>query len=305
LNATQTKSNTVERMKAHLAGELRLMTDADLHEYWKQARWPKPDPATWSKSAHVTQPNSNASVFSPLRYALTLLPPETVHFASAQVDPFGYLLEAINATEWVEFCRAHHHPWLARVWLAAASQLLAERRLVMKAHGWADTWDKLRESRTTSAADDFYIARLNHDHRGIQPRSESFINARLAEARQDNDQTFLRRYRRAKQHAGKRAGVGLAEKYLVAYWLELPQGFPGLCFFSDLALHSFLTHLRLRTADNTSWPITQIRLRLGLIQAAPRGHLITGAIIEGKTIRLTTSICQKSPYSVPIKNWPR
>jgi hypothetical protein len=305
LNATHPKSNTVERMKVYLAGELGLMTDADLHDYWKQVPWPKPNLSDWSKSAYVRQPRVTASVFSPLRYALTLLPPETIQFASKQTDPFGWLLKAINMTEWVNFCRAHHHPWLARVWLAAASQLLAERRLIMKAHGWADTWDKLRESRTTSAADDFYIARLNHDHRGIQPRSESFINPRLAKARQDNDQTFLRRYRRAKQHAGKRAGVGLAEKYLVVYWLELPQGFPGLCFFSDLALHSFLTHLRLRTADNTSWPITQIRLRLGLIQAAPRGHLITGAIIEGKTIRLTTSICQKSPYSVPIKNWPR
>jgi len=54
------------------------MTDADLRAYWKQAPWPKPNLVDWSKSATL--------VFSPLRYALTLLPPETIQFATENPD---------------------------------------------------------------------------------------------------------------------------------------------------------------------------------------------------------------------------
>ncbi len=283
-------------MKAHLAGELRLMTDADLHDYWKQVPWPKPNPSDLSKSAFVRLPRVTASVFSPLRYALTLLPPETIQFASKQVDPFGWLLEAINMTEWVNFCRGHHHPWLARVWLAAASQLLAERRLTMKAHGWGEKWDTFRKTQSLPAADDFYFAHLSHARKGMEPLPKSFVDVRLAKARQEHDQSFLRRLRRAKQGNGKRAGVALAEKYLVQHWLELPLGFPGLCFFSDTALDSLLILFGLQADNDTSWATTQTRLRLGLVQSAANAHLITSVIGIGEKIQLSSSIRQKSPW---------
>jgi hypothetical protein len=296
LNLTQPKTDTVERTKAYLAGELRLMTDADLRDYWKQVPWPKPNLPDWSKIAYVTQPKDAACVFSPLRYALTLLPPETIQFASKQADPFGWLLESINMAEWVNFCRAHHHSWLARVWLAAASQLLAERRLIMKAHGWGVKWDTLRKTRSLPAADQFYFARLSHARKGIEPPPKSFVDARLAKARQEHDQSFLRRLRRVEQGMGKRAGVAVAEKYIVQHWLELPLGFPGLCFFGDDALNSFLILLGLQTDSETSWATTQIRLRLGLIQSAAKAHLITSVIGIGEKIQFSSSISQNRPW---------
>ena len=61
-----------------------------------------------------------------------------------------------------------------------------------------------------------------------------------------------RRLRRAKIGAGERAGVTLAEKFAVQYWLEMPHGFPGLCFFSDVALHSLIEIFGLSAGDMRS-----------------------------------------------------
>src|SRR5206468_5566180 len=35
--------------------------------------------------------------------------------ASKQLHPFGWLLEEVDVTEWSEYCRRHHEPWMTRV----------------------------------------------------------------------------------------------------------------------------------------------------------------------------------------------
>ena len=96
-----------------------------------------------------------------MRYALKRLLPETLAEASNQLDPFGWLLNAMDMNEWSNFCRTHHAPWMTRIWLAAASQLCAERRLIFKAHGCSDTWDNLRRNpNELRAAEDFILCQL-------------------------------------------------------------------------------------------------------------------------------------------------
>lgn len=145
----------VERLKTELLGELCLWKPGEVSAYWKQVPWPKPNPAEMAKD------ESN-----PLAKALNSLEPEVLAKASQLHDPFGWLLDAVDVSAWCDYCRTHHAPWMTRVWLAAASQLRAERRLIHKAHGWGDTREELRRHADTPDmpryADKYFEAQLRH-----------------------------------------------------------------------------------------------------------------------------------------------
>ncbi|MFZ1074058.1 MAG: hypothetical protein WAO21_11580 [Verrucomicrobiia bacterium] len=260
------------------------MKPADLKAYWKQTKWPKPNLVELAQSKS-----------SPLAAALNRLAPEILAEASKQLDPFGWLLATMDVGKWSKYCRTRRALWMTRVWLASASQLRAERRLIHKAHGWADTWEELRGNPLMqTAADNFFLAQLNHasGRRRDELLAIPAFEPRLAEARQAQEKAFLRRLQRAKKSAGMRAGVSLAERYLVQHWLELPHGFPGLCFFSDSALQNLLAAFGLSTGPNIS-ATKQTRVRLGLIQAGVRRHLIEEVIDIHDTLRFTSSMMKK------------
>ena len=292
-NTMSGETKMVETLKADLLEELHLMKPADLRAYWRQAKWPKPSLVDLSKSELAALPRSmgsekkRACIFAPIRYALTKLQPKDVATASPQLDPFGSLLEAVDIGEWSEFCRVKHAPWMSRVWLAAASQLRAEQRLIFKAHGWSDTWEKLRRKpENLRAAEDFFSAQLNHA-RG-QRRTEL-----LAIRVNGLSETSGRRLRRARIGKGKRMGVSLAEMFLVQHWLELPHGFPGLCFFSDVALNSLFDIFGLSAAKCEA--TKQMRVRLGLFQAGAKRHFIDDVISIDGELRFISGMLRK-PY---------
>jgi hypothetical protein len=306
LNATHPKSDAVERLKADVLGELHLMTPADWQAYWPQVHWPKPNLIELAESKS-----------SPLAIALKCLKPEVLAEASAHFCPFGWMLHAVGVNEWIEYCRAHCWPWMARVWLAAASQMRAEVRSLHKAHGWADTWKELRQNQSgpdnLPYADEYFFAQLRHadETRRAELLATPGLEDRLAKARQEKDEAFLRRFRRAKKHEGKRSGSALAERFVVRYWLELPRGLPGLCFFSDCALDNFLDLLGLKTGGDTSWATTQIRLRLGLIQSSVKRHLIEAVIKKAAKLHFTGDFVKtpwifagKIPWGKRVL-WPR
>lgn len=280
------KVTAVEKLKKELLGELQLMRPSDLRAYWKQVNWPKPN--------FVELAKSNTG---PLAIVLKTLSPGILTEASKLLDPFGWLLDAVDVTEWSKYCSTHRAPWLTRIWLAVASQMRAECRLIHKAHGWADTWQELRQNQNMPDklryADEFYFAQLTHanEKRRAELLAIPVLEERLMKARQENDEAFLRRFRRAKQGAGLRAGVCLAEKYVVQHWLELPLGFPGLCFFGDMALHSLLEAFHLNTGD--TYATKQIRVRLGLIQAGAKSHLIEEVIDQPGKLSFTGRMVRK------------
>lgn len=271
-----------ERLKTNLLGELHLMTAADLRAYWKQCKWPKPNLIELAKSKS-----------SPLANALKILPPEILAEASRQSDPFGWVLALWDLPEWSEYCSTHRAPWMTRIWLAAASQLRAERRLIHRSHGWGDTWEKARQNRDNPDrlrfADEFFFAQLHHANgkRRSELLATPGLEERVAQARHEKDGTFLRRLRRAKHGTGVRSGVSMAEKFLVQHWLELPRELPGLCFFSDLALHGLLEIFGLSTGGALA--TKQVRIRLGLIQAGAKRHLIEQVIPTGTKLSFTGS----------------
>jgi hypothetical protein len=280
-----------ERLKADLLDELHLMKPADLQAYWQQTKWLKPNLVELSKSEIVVLPrsagseNKRARTFAPIRYALTKLQPEDVAIASEQLDPFGYLLEALDVGEWSEFCHAHHAPWMTRVWLAAASQLRAEWRVIFKSHGWSDTWEKLRQNpNDLRAAENFLVAQLNHAR---EQRRNELLAIRVIGL----DETSYRRLRRAKRGEGKRRGAAKAEKFIVQHWFELPHGLPGLCFFSDTALETLLKEFALKADEDTA--TKQLRVRLGLIQAGAKRHLIEEVIGLDGQLRFTSSMVKE------------
>jgi hypothetical protein len=270
--AASSGSKAVERLRAELLTELNLMTPADLQAYWKQVPWQMPDLVELAKK------ESSPGNPTPLAIALRRINPQLLASASDQLDPFGWLLDAaVDVSAWNDFCRENDAPWATRIWLAAASQMRAQRRLIHKAHGWAAKWEKLRRNPDTLAdADEWFFAQLRHADQERRTELLAMIDERIAKARQEKDQAFLRRLRRAKRSTGKGAGLAPAEKFTVHYWLEMPRGLPGLCFFSDPALHALLEALRLSTGDD--WATKQIRARLGLIQAGAKRHLIESVI---------------------------
>jgi hypothetical protein len=276
-----------ERLKADLLDELHLMKPADLQAYWQQAKWPKPNLVELARSEYV-ETRGNKS-FAPLRYALMRLPPEILAQASDQLDPFGWLLAAVDMNEWSEFCRARHVPWMTRVWLAAASQLRAERRLIFKAHGWSDTWEELkRNPKDLHAAEDFFSAQLSHAR---EQRRDELLTIRVIGL----SEASRRRLRRSKKVRGKRDGVVPAEKFTVQHWLELPNGLPGLCFFSDPALDGLLEAFGLNTGTETA--TKQIRVRLGLLQAGAKRHLVEEVVNFNSELRFTGSKV-KNPWVI-------
>jgi hypothetical protein len=262
--------SAVNRLKAGLLEELRLMRAQDWEAYWQQAKWPKPNLTRLTAIQVVTHQENGkrAEMFSPLSYALSKLDPAMLAVASGQPDPFGWLLEQINVVEWAEFCRAQNSPWMARIWLAAASQLRAELRLTCKAHGWSDSFHNLKSNPTElKEALDFFVAQLSHA--SVQRGAELKV-IRLAGLSETQD----RRLRRARQSRGVRAGVSPAEQYLVQHWLEQPHGFPGLCFFNDTAIHSLLVILGLVRKRAEAHITTLMRCRIGLVQAGVKVHFI-------------------------------
>jgi hypothetical protein len=279
------ESKIVERLKRDVLSELHLMTIADWLAYWKQVPWQKPNLVALAKGET-----------SPLAFALRRLPPKALANASAHFCPFGWLLHAVDVTEWVEYCRGRDRPWMTRVWIAAASQMRAECRLLHKAHGWADTWRELWQNQSSPDKlryeEENFFAQLRHadETRRSELLAMPGLEARLAKARKEKDEAFLRRFRRAKQGAA-RASVALAEKYAVQHWLELPRGLPGLCFFSDVALHSLMEIFGLRTGDGLG--TKQLRVRLGLIQAGAKRHLIEDVIADGGKLTFTGSMMTK------------
>src|SRR5258706_384628 len=102
-------SKSVASLKAALLGDLQLWRSKDLQRYWAQVKWAKPDLTELGKSRFVAPPGHKPEkekpglVFAPLRYALERLPPETLVQASEQLDPFGWLLEAVDVAEWLQF----------------------------------------------------------------------------------------------------------------------------------------------------------------------------------------------------------
>lgn len=275
---------TAERLKLELLADLGLMTAADLQGYWQQAKWPKPDLA---KMADARPSNL-------LAVALTMLPPEVLVEASAQADPFGWLLVALDVSKWSVYCRVRRMSWLVRVWLATASQLRAEVALIFRAHGWGGTFQELRrDPRSSDKADDYYFAQLRHagSERGYELLGLPMLGKRLPKARHEQDASFFRRLRRAKHGAGRRAGVALAEKYLVQHWYDFSPELPGLCFFSDPALDELLAAFGLSTGGVAA--TKQLRVRLGLIQAGARRHLIEEVISTSDELRFTGSMVTK------------
>jgi hypothetical protein len=255
-------------------------------------KWPKPDLVKLAQNQPDTkQPTA-------LAHALQRLAPEILAQASEQPDPFGWLLDAVDMEKWSQSCRGRKEPWMGRVWLAAASQLRAERRLIHQAHGWRDTWEELRQHRDqpdlAAKADDFFLAQLAHanDQRRTELPAMPSFQERLAQARKNKDDAILRRFRRARQGQGRRAGVARAERYLVQNWLEMPRGLPGLCFFSDAALDNLLKALGLRTGED--WATKQFRVRLGLIQAGIKRHLIEDVIDPKAQLRFTSDSLKKT-----------
>ncbi len=299
--------SATKRLKTGLLADLRLMRAKDWDAYWQQANWPKPDLTALSASQLVSHQDSGkrAEIFSPLRYALSRLDPTMLAVASQQPDPFGWLLEQINLEEWAEFCRARKSPWMANMWLATASQLRAELRLVFKSNGWSGTWEALRKNpRDLQAAVDFFCAQLYHARGNRRRELQSVRPAGLSEA-------TLRRIRRAKKGQGNRAGVAPAEKYLVQHWLELPHGFPGLCFFSDTAIHSLLVVFGLVRTSAEAHVTTLLRGRIGLVQAGIKVHLIEqvntpqGALIfDGRRLK-SPFICKGKISWGRQTLWPR
>jgi hypothetical protein len=280
-----------ERQKVDLLDELHLMKPADLRAYWQQAKWQKPNLVELSKNEFVELPRSAGSekkrvrTFAPIRYALTKLQPKDIAVASQQLDPFGCLLEAMDVGEWSKFCQSERAPWMVRVWLAAASQLGAERRVIFKSHGWSDTWGKLRQNpNDLRAAENFLVAQLNHAR---EQRRNELLAIRVIGL----DETSYRRLRRAKRGEGKRRGAAKAEKFIVQYWLELPHGLPGLCFFSDTALETLLKEFGLKADEDTA--TKQLRVRLGLIQAGAKRHLIEQIIGLDGQLRFTGSMVKE------------
>lgn len=269
----------VERLATQLSRDLRLNKPEDLRAYWNQVRWPKPDLVKLSEKQ------------TPLASALRHLPKEKLIQASDQLDPFGWLLQAVEETAWAEFCRTKGMPWLTRIWLATASQLRAEFRLVDKAHGWGDTREKLRQHADNSTmpryADDNFFAQLSH---AIPKRRGELLaipglDERMATARKDGDEAVPRKLRRAKQGKGQRAVTSKAEKFIVQHWLEMPEGLPGLCFFSDEALHDIFEAFKLSTGEKTA--TKQIRERIGLVQAGTKRHLIEEVVNLPCQLRFT------------------
>lgn len=332
------KTIAVERLKARLLAELTLMTP-HLISFWRQVNWPKPDLVELSKGK------------TPLAFALSKLPPPLLAEASGELDPFGWLLAHIDVSKWSYACQEDRKPWMTRVCLATASQLLAEVKLAEKAHGRADTWEQLlrsakenhvlvhkskleqihaslirfgfrrvapgvfrvndgktrfREVRffyhrtdpemrcvvvrfnaALDAADEFFFSQLRHAK--AETRAELFrtpgLAERIAKAHQERDEAYLRRLRRARRGGGRRAGVSPAEKFIVQSWLELPHGLPGLCFFHDSAIHALLDAFGLETGEADA--SKQVRVRLGLIQAAAKGHLVEQVIAINGELRFT------------------
>lgn len=271
----------VEKLKVELLNDLHLMRPLDWEAYWRQAKWPKPNLVELGRNQvviHRQRRGDDVQVFAPIRYALGRLEPDLIASASEQLDPFGWLLDKVELTQWNEFCRTRRVPWMTRVCLAAASQLRAEIRLIFKAHGWSDTWEKLRRNpNDLRAALDFFTAQLNHARGQRRVQLLAIRPVGLSEA-------SLRRLRRARTAQGKRAGVSPAEKFIVQHWLELPHGYPGLCFFSDTALHSLLVAFGLTCIDDAA--TKQARVRLGLIQAGVRNHLIEDIVDVGGSLTL-------------------
>ncbi len=264
-NEAEPAISSVEKIKAELLAELQLMTPADLRCRWKHVHWKRPNLLKLAEG----------NPFGPLRYALERLPTRILSKASEQLDPFGWLLGAVDIADWGEFCRERRKPWLARVWLATASQLRAESRLIHKAHGWAGTWEEVRQNpHDLEMADNNFLAELAHAKQGWRCELLAIpeLADRIAKARQDKDEAFLRRFRRAKRGEGGRAGMARAEDFIVQYWLELPGKLPGLCFYSEEALASLLEAFGLTNGSDLA--TKQIRVRLGLIQAGTKRHLI-------------------------------
>ena len=231
-NTVNKESQTIERLKAEVLEGLDLMRPDDWQQYWKQVNWPKPDLVQLAKHESRGRP-------TPLAHGLRRLAPEILAQASAQPDPFAWLLACLDVAEWSHFCTNRKEPWMTRLWLATASQSLAERTLIHKAHGWGTTWEELRRNPDQlRKADEYYFAQLRHA--STERRAELLaipgLTSRLAQAHEEKDEAFLRRFRRAKNGGGKRAGVAFAEKYVVQHWLEMPQRVPGLCFFGDIAV---------------------------------------------------------------------
>ena len=274
----QEHRSVAERLKAGLLEDFRLRTEKDLRSYWQQVKWSKPNLVELAKGE--LEPGYPTL----LGRALRRLDPNFLARASEQLNPFGWLLAAVDVVKWVESSATRKVPWMERIWLATASQLRAQWKLIDKAHGWAGTWENLRRNpKELRNADDYFLAELSHaeDSRRAELLAWPPLAGRLAKARQERDEAFLRRFRRAKQAAGKRAGVTLGEKFMVQYWIEMPTGLPGLCFFADKALHQLLKVFGLHSGDSTvnarafmGAATKQTRVRLGLIQAGAKRHLI-------------------------------
>ena len=122
-------------------------------------------------------------------------------------------------------------------------------------------------------AEDHFFAELSHANETKRAEMLALpgLEERLAKARQEGDEAFLRRFRRARQGKEFLAGVANAEKFAVQDRLELPRGLPGLCFFSDAAADSLLKFCGLRPGKQSA--TKQLRVRLGLIQAGTKPPL--------------------------------
>lgn len=274
---------TVERLKRRLLADLDLMTPEYLDAFWEQVLWLKPDFRQLAKGK------------SPLAFALTTLQsPAKLAQASAQPDPWGWLLRRVDLGKWCDRCQTYELPWMSRVWLATASQLRAQHRLAEKAHGLSRTWSALQCSSPAHRlrhADSYFLAQLQHA-KDAAKRDEILaapgLAERLAKARAERDEAFLRRFRRAKQAAGKRAGASLAEKYLVQNWTEQPEGLPGLCFFHDSAIHVLLDVFDLSTGQKEA--TKDARVRLGLTQAGAKRQLVEKVDVLSSELRLVGSL---------------
>src|SRR5262249_52430736 len=117
--------------------------------------------------------------------------------------------------------------------------------------------------------------------------------------------------RRAKRGEGRHAGVAPLEKFIVQFWLELPNCLPGLCFFGDSAVHDLLSYFGLVSSKPAT--TKQVRERLGLIQAGAKRHLIERVTQSAGELRITGKLL-RTPYALtpafPFKwdertLWPR
>lgn len=280
------RTAVADRLKADLLSELRLITPEDLSDYRQKGPLGKSDLTAIAKNNKT------------LGKCLSFLPTRIRAAASAQPDPFGWLLAIVPLKEWGRFCDERSAPWMTRVWLAAASQFRAEWRLIQKAHGWRDTFNKLRENpQSDKAADAFFFARLCAS-KGKEKRHWLEIPGlaqRLAKAREEKDEAFLRRFKRAQIKEPGVPLISVVEFYMVRHWLALPRGFPGLCFFSDKAIHDFLVARgitrnppadleEVRAIEHAT--TKQVRERLGLIQAGAKQHLVSRVSCSLGVLRL-------------------